>query len=142
MYLILYRKYLNVNENELILERDSDRLLPQIKYEENLINSVDRYSYDLPPTEELEGSRVNSSNIEGITALTIVYLFIFTAIFILKFGLQKVIEKKPNEIRPYSKIACRKCYFFNKNRYLRCAVHPDKVLTDRAENCQDYQAKK
>ena len=114
MYLILYRKYLNVNENELILERDSDRLLLQIKYESNFINSVDRYSYDLSPTEELEGSRVNSSNIEGITALTIVYLFIFTAIFILKFGLQKVIEKKPNEIRPYSKIACRKCYFFNK----------------------------
>lgn len=142
MHLILFRKYLNFNKNEFVLERDSDRLLSQIKYEENFINSTNRYFYSLSPTEEIEQSRLDSSNIEGIVAWTIVYLFIFTVIFILKFGLQKVIEKKPNEIRSYSKIACRKCYFFNKNRYLRCAVHPDKVLTDRAENCRDYQAKK
>lgn len=33
---------------------------------------------------------------------------------------------------------CRSCTFFDKNLYLKCAVHPNTVLTKEAMHCPDY----
>jgi hypothetical protein len=35
-------------------------------------------------------------------------------------------------------VSCRRCRFFNNNFYLKCAVHPDTVLTSEAKDCPDY----
>jgi hypothetical protein len=40
-----------------------------------------------------------------------------------------------------SQIHCRKCYFFTSNSYVKCAVHPSRVLTEQAINCPDYKPK-
>jgi hypothetical protein len=34
-------------------------------------------------------------------------------------------------------IPCSKCRFFTSNPRLKCAVHPEKVMTARAVNCSD-----
>jgi hypothetical protein len=33
---------------------------------------------------------------------------------------------------------CENCRFFNKNYYLKCAVHPSIALTKQALHCSDY----
>ena len=35
---------------------------------------------------------------------------------------------------------CTNCRFFNNNSYLKCAVHPTKVLKKSAQECLDYEA--
>ncbi len=36
-----------------------------------------------------------------------------------------------------SKLPCCNCQFFNKNPYLKCAVHPTIVMTEAAIDCPD-----
>lgn len=38
-------------------------------------------------------------------------------------------------------IPCRNCRFMNQNFYLKCAVHPSKVMKKEAIGCPDYWAK-
>ena len=35
---------------------------------------------------------------------------------------------------------CTNCRFFDSNSYLKCAVHPTKVLKKEAPECLDYEA--
>jgi Tfp pilus assembly protein PilE len=50
-------------------------------------------------------------------------------------------RNKPS-LRPKlsAKISCQECYYFSCNHYVKCAIHPDNVLTDRAINCRDYSS--
>lgn len=36
-------------------------------------------------------------------------------------------------------LPCKKCRFFSTNPYLKCAVHPCTVLTEKAMHCTDYR---
>lgn len=33
---------------------------------------------------------------------------------------------------------CKKCQFYSNNHYLKCAIHPSTVLTEKAIGCSDY----
>lgn len=35
---------------------------------------------------------------------------------------------------------CRRCKFYHPNAYLKCAVHPSKVLSTAAQDCPDYSS--
>ena len=122
----MYLKYLN--RNNLILDRDSDRFIQQINSEST--------------TDKLETEQINIVNGEGMNFVLSIFLLIFAAVFILKAGLQRRTKHSSKKFEYNSKTACRKCYFYNKNFYLRCAVHPDRVLTNKAEDCRDYQPRK
>jgi hypothetical protein len=39
-----------------------------------------------------------------------------------------------------AKVLCHECYYFSYNHYVKCALHPDKVLTDQAIDCRDYSS--
>ncbi len=41
----------------------------------------------------------------------------------------------------FSSSPCRNCEYFDRNLYLKCAVHPNRVLTRQASNCIDYRNK-
>ncbi|HAX90357.1 MAG TPA: hypothetical protein DD379_22435 [Cyanobacteria bacterium UBA11162] len=41
-------------------------------------------------------------------------------------------------IKRFRKIPCSNCKFFNSNPFLKCAVHPSKVLSTAAHDCSDY----
>ncbi|MCY7337011.1 MAG: hypothetical protein LH613_12495 [Chamaesiphon sp.] len=38
------------------------------------------------------------------------------------------------------KVPCDRCQYFSHNPYIKCALHPDTVLTDRAVDCRDYHS--
>jgi hypothetical protein len=38
----------------------------------------------------------------------------------------------------HCQVSCEKCRFFNNNPYIKCAIHPSKVLTAQAKDCSDY----
>jgi len=38
-----------------------------------------------------------------------------------------------------SKVPCHRCQYFSHNPYLKCALHPESVLTEQAVDCQDYR---
>ena len=40
------------------------------------------------------------------------------------------------------KVPCKKCQFFANNHYLKCAVKPDNVMTEKAIDCSEYVPKK
>jgi len=40
------------------------------------------------------------------------------------------------------KVPCKKCQFFANNHYLKCAVKPDTVMTEKAIDCSEYVPKK
>ncbi|HAZ49912.1 MAG TPA: hypothetical protein DDW76_37120 [Cyanobacteria bacterium UBA11369] len=44
------------------------------------------------------------------------------------------------KIKPSNQVPCKNCQYFSGNFYLKCAVHPNTVLTKEASNCADYSA--
>ncbi len=54
---------------------------------------------------------------------------------ILELGAAKI---KDISFASFSSSPCRKCKFYNRNLFLKCAVHPNRVLTKQATNCIDY----
>ena len=42
-------------------------------------------------------------------------------------------------VKSASKFPCNRCRYFNNNYYIKCAVHPSNVLTERSFDCRDYQ---
>jgi hypothetical protein len=66
---------------------------------------------------------------------------IFTVIFI---AISKFRAIAPNELflkfKRSHQIPCRNCRYFSGNFYLRCAVHPSNVLTEKAVDCADYRS--
>jgi hypothetical protein len=58
-----------------------------------------------------------------------------------------ILAAMPKQIQPpfptklRCKVSCHKCRYFNANPYLKCALHPDTVLTEGAVDCRDYQSK-
>ena len=71
------------------------------------------------------------------------FIFIW-AIFLLLF--HKI--RNNNHDKTYlqskilQKVPCKKCQFFANNHYLKCAVKPDNVITEKAIDCSEYTPKK
>ena len=39
-----------------------------------------------------------------------------------------------------AKVPCDRCQYFSHNPYVKCALHPETVMTDRAIDCRDYDS--
>lgn len=50
-----------------------------------------------------------------------------------------VVRSEMLSLELVSEVPCKKCRFFSSNPYLRCAVHPCSVLTEKAMHCTDYR---
>jgi len=37
------------------------------------------------------------------------------------------------------KVPCYQCHYFSRNPYIKCALQPGTVLTEKAVDCQDYR---
>jgi hypothetical protein len=68
-------------------------------------------------------------------------LALFALLLIFKIDFKEYIQNKIYAWKYFGKIPCYRCRFFKDNPYLKCAVHPSKVLTIKAVDCLDYQAK-
>ena len=74
--------------------------------------------------------------------------FLWATIFsIIILALVKILYKLERSkmqglsILSHAQIPCRKCIFFDKNEYLKCAVNPNAVFTKQAIDCSDYHSR-
>lgn len=80
------------------------------------------------------------------------FIIVWGIIVYLVSSVCKALEDPPeNRVQEKSEIVsikhvlqhpCRKCHFFHKNSYLKCAVNPATALTKEALNCSDYSPRK
>lgn len=61
------------------------------------------------------------------------FLFIAGVVTFHKFKRHQL-----NRSKQLVKTPCHNCRFFSDNRYLKCAVQPDIVLTKASIDCSDY----
>lgn len=70
------------------------------------------------------------------------FIVSWTVLFLM---LSKVGTVARNEIfvsvKRLHRLPCRNCQFFTNNAYLKCAVNPTLVLTEKAFDCSDYSPK-
>lgn len=91
---------------------------------------------DIPNPREVSDNHVSSSiNLGIIVAILVVILICYSPNFIKLFRRSIAYLRKDNCNH------CLKCKFYNRNVYLSCAVHPRRVLTSDALNCQDFHSK-
>jgi hypothetical protein len=88
------------------------------------------------------GNEVQTDPATGeVFSMMIFSILMGLALSFLTIGLKN--SKTNGEIikhKPFKKLPCHSCKFFNKNPYLKCAVRPNIALTKEANNCQDYQS--
>ena len=48
--------------------------------------------------------------------------------------------QRSSSLKSYSNVQCFKCQYFSQNPYVKCALHPDTVLTEQAVDCRDYHS--
>ncbi len=69
---------------------------------------------------------------------TIVSLAILSTICGLIYARITHSKQHSSRVKLPSPIRCSRCRYFNDNHFLKCALHPVTVLTERAVDCQDY----
>jgi hypothetical protein len=69
-------------------------------------------------------------------------LIAWALLFLVPLNVWKSLRSKPNPLEKACKYPCLSCRFFENNHYLKCAVHPSKVLSTEANECPDYWSQK
>ncbi len=135
---------MDFNGKNLSLERMGTRLEQQIKFDEILVNFVVKPIQEnqaSPPIASPFKEQARMIDLKGITFFLSLPLFLLTLGLFLKIAGQKISKNHLIFEQSQPKRCCRQCQFFNNNHYLKCAVHPDKVLKQEAKDCRDYQGK-
>ena len=65
----------------------------------------------------------------------------FIIVIIKQLQARKLIGGQLSINKPFQKIPCTNCQYFNGNIYLKCAVQPSKVMSDQAKDCSDFEPK-
>ncbi len=95
----------------------------------------------LPPQPESQTkAKPTSKNYGDGTVLLLMGLSVYALVF---FVIKRLQSRKEGQYRLESPrfkhhAACSKCRFFNKNPYIKCAVHPNNVNKIDAKDCPDF----
>ena len=106
-------------------------------------NQLPDLTLDAPITSQTELNQTNPVINELDSSVSLFFLWT-TILSIIILALVKILHKLETSkvlglsILPHAQIPCRKCIFFNKNEYLKCAVNPSAVFTKQALDCSDY----
>lgn len=126
------------NINQYCLE--NCHLLPVSSDQVNLIRISSEQSL------AKQNNTVKTSSILGILILiTVAWIGIISCLRIVKINKElrnhTATSSSGNSkkyFNNFNSIPCTKCQFFHNNSYLKCAVHPNKVLRPDAKECLDY----
>ena len=77
----------------------------------------------------LNSDKVESNPIADSVILITPILFVLTTTAVIIHRLKRVKQVK---------VPCKNCQFYNHNNYLKCAVNPAEVLTEKAHDCREY----
>lgn len=59
-------------------------------------------------------------------------------LLLTQLDLWKNLRHRITSVKHSHQIPCSNCQFFNRNPYLKCAIHPSKALNEEAIDCADY----
>lgn len=81
--------------------------------------------------------------IETLPALDAAFLMIISLVMFsgIAASIYAFIPKRKQHsiiFKPRHKFLCYRCRYFGDNPYIKCALHPNTVLTEQAVNCTDY----
>ncbi|AFY79529.1 MAG: hypothetical protein IGR93_13590 [Hydrococcus sp. C42_A2020_068] len=97
---------------------------------------------EIPTNGKPSADRTNNSGIllisSGLLAISIVFTIALVAVLLKRLMFLKAFDEQSTTAKRDRQVPCTKCHFFNNNFYLKCAVHPSKVLTSEARDCSDY----
>ncbi len=101
---------------------------------------------DLTQTTQSETQLSDQTN--GVNVYDVVLTFSSVSLIAIVAAVCLMVSKirveLPNplgfKLKPSNQIPCKNCRYFSGNFYLKCAVHPDTVLTKEASDCGDYSA--
>ena len=101
------------------------------------------YTEDLNGTTS-QGSPPNQTNfpVENFLLIPLGLFAIAWGILLLtQLDLWKNLRHRITSVNHSHQIPCSNCQYFNRNPYLKCAIHPSKALNEEAINCADYCSK-
>jgi hypothetical protein len=82
-----------------------------------------------------------SNFFKGDIAVVTVLLLTLSAILAQIYIYLPKLKIGKSTVKNCSKVKCDGCQYFHNNLYLKCALHPADAMTDRAIDCQDFEAK-
>ncbi len=94
-----------------------------------------RVSPNQLPIKERDTIETNNS-LSFVALVSLIAISI--TIWLWRSRFPKVSGDRSNHFENYTQSQFTKCRFFDNNSYLKCAVHPTKVLREEAKNCSDY----
>ena len=100
--------------------------------------SVQVSANELPKQEKSKAEAYTSLSLITIVSIALIGTLILTWRSHLKKDLSKFSKFSHKDSIQTN---CTKCCFFDNNSYLKCAVHPNKVLKREAQECLDYKKK-
>lgn len=104
------------------------------------VDSRESVVEEVPLSEESVSKTPASQQGIGLVYLASGFLGIaFIVIFIKQLQARKLIRSQLSLGKPFHKIPCTNCQYFNSNIYLKCAVQPSLVMSEKAKDCTDYQ---
>lgn len=89
-----------------------------------------------PEVTQPDETAPRTPEIGVILGLAILVFFLLRAFGVLREDGR--VTKHETTIPACQTAPCPSCWFFSRNVYLKCAVRPSDVLTDRAIHCPDY----
>jgi hypothetical protein len=97
---------------------------------------------EIPTDEQPVDNQANNQGIllfsTGLVAFSVVFTVTLVVLFLKRLMLLKTFDEQLTTAKRDRQVPCNKCHFYNNNFYLKCAVHPSKVLTSEARDCPDY----
>lgn len=69
------------------------------------------------------------------------FVMAWTFLVLLVWSTWLMIRDAIYRSRQMHKVPCAGCQFFTKDYHLKCTVHPDIALSEKAIGCPDYQAR-
>ncbi|MDY7024079.1 MAG: hypothetical protein SWJ54_22480, partial [Cyanobacteriota bacterium] len=96
---------------------------------------------EVPPSEQSNTQTSSSLGTTEFVYLVSGFVGIFLIVVLIKqLQARKLIRSQLSWQKSCQKIPCNSCQYFNNNIYMKCAVQPTLVLSEKAKDCPDYES--
>lgn len=123
------------NENSIFSPTQGQIFLEKAEIQSSPDNPILIETPTLEKNTQNEGLLFFSS---GLVAIAIVGTLALIALMLKRMAFSKAIDNRLTKTKHNCQVSCENCQFFDNNPYLKCALHPSKVLSPEAKDCSDY----
>ncbi|BAZ17392.1 hypothetical protein NIES4071_92700 [Calothrix sp. NIES-4071] len=95
---------------------------------QDIYTSVNANTYE---RDSFNQKKLEPSTLSDSIILFAPVLFVLTTVGIVFYRFKQVKTVS---------LPCKKCKYYDSNNYLKCAVNPAEVMTEKSKDCRDYTA--